>query len=112
MPVSGMKVKQAINEARRWWNKSGRDYFREARERERDGIKDDKELMQSSGILSGKMFDECDKQTKWEIVKKWHRAFCALELGISTDEEFERAGMMEEFAKIKVVGNNGHSLDS
>ncbi len=28
------------------------------------------------------------------------------------DEEFERAGMMEEFAKIKAVGNNGHSLDS
>jgi len=107
-----MKVKQAIKEARRWWNKDGRDFFREARDRAGDGIRDDIELMVKSGIFSGKMFDECDNRTKQEVVKYWHRAWCGIELGINTDEEFERAGVVEEFAKIKVVGNNGHSLDS
>lgn len=96
MPVSGMKVKQAINEARRWWNKHGREYARAARDRKHDGIRDDEEIMNKSGILAGKMFDQCDPQTKREIVKRWHRAWCAIELGIEDDAAFEYAGMVEE----------------
>ncbi len=95
LPVSGMKVKQAINEARRWWNKSGREYARAARDRKDDGIRNDEEIMALSGILAGKMFDECDAKTKWEIVKRWHRAWCALELGITDDAAFEYRGVLD-----------------
>ena len=96
MPVSGMKVKQAINEARRWWNKHGRDHFRAARDRDSDGVRDDEEIMAQSGILAGKMFDECDIRTRQEIVKRWHRAWCAIELGVEDDAAFEYRGMIED----------------
>ena len=100
MPVSGMKVKQAINDARRWWNNSGRDRFRAARDRDDDGIRDDDEIMAKSGILAGKLFDECDNKTKHEIVKRWHRAWCATELGIEGDAAFEYQGVVDRMGNV------------
>lgn len=96
MPVSGMKVKQAINEARKWWNKKGREQSRAARDRKVDGIKDDEEIMAKSGILTGAMFDECDTESKNSIVKSWHKAWCEVELGID-EREYVRISMEEMF---------------
>lgn len=92
MPVSGMSVKQAINEARKWWNKEGREYARRNRDREEDGIKDDIEIMARSGVQSGRMFDTLDTREKNEVVKSWHHAWCEMELGIGLEDYLRVAG--------------------
>lgn len=91
MPVSGMKVKQAINDARKWWNKEGREYARRNRDRPDDGVRDDEEIMVKSGIQSGKMFDQLDTREKNNVVKRWHHAWCEMELGIGLEEYLHRA---------------------
>lgn len=107
MPVSGMKVSQAIREARRWWNKTGRDHARAARDRKDDGIKDDEEIMAMSGILAGKMFDECQIIEQNEIVKSWHHAWCCEELGIDMEEFLRRS-----HEEMMIVGLDGKTLGS
>lgn len=112
MPVSGMKVSQAINDARRWWNGPGRDYARRNRDRPNDGIRDDEEIMAKSGIQSGKMFDAMTKIERNDIVKAWHHAFCESELDIPMTEFLKRAQVEIFGVVLKPEAFDGASMDT
>ncbi len=66
---TGMTPEEAVTRAKRWWKKVGREYFRRTRDRKRDGIREDEELMANSGILSGKTWDELSKREKYHVIK-------------------------------------------
>lgn len=81
-----MSINQALEGAKIWWNKSGRDYFRRTRARPQDGIKDDEELKNQSGIFFGATWDDLDRREKYVVVKMWHRSFCMENFGEATED--------------------------
>lgn len=76
LPVSGMTKAQLLGAARFWWDNVGRDMQREARDRKRDGIKNDEELKHESGILFGKPWDELNRREQFDVAKAYHREWC------------------------------------
>lgn len=81
LPRTGMTVREAVDRGKKWWGKSGRDFFRRTRDRKVDGIKDDKQLMHDSGILSGKLWDDLSTMEKEQVTLYWYAEFCGQELG-------------------------------
>ena len=86
LPISGMSITQALEGAQKWWDSSGRDYFRRIRARPVDGIKHDEELKNESGIFFGKNWEDLNRREKYVVTKMWHRTYCEENFGESTKD--------------------------
>lgn len=82
LSVSGMTPKQAVEGASRWWNTDAREYQRRARNRSRDGIRNDEELQHESGIFFGKKWNELDRREQLAVVNAWHKEYCRVNFGV------------------------------
>lgn len=105
LPRTGMTVQEAVDRGKKWWGKAGRDYFRRNRDRKRDGIKDDEQLMHDSGVLSGKVWDDLNITEKEQITLYWYAEFCGQELGKDEKrtvlgDEIEFGLMVDELNRI------------
>ncbi len=83
LPGANMTVDEAVLRAKKWWDSdgAGRDYFRRARNRKTDGVKDDVEIMARSKILTGAEWDELAVDDRVLIIGYWYIEFCRQEMG-------------------------------
>lgn len=98
LPRTGLTVREAVRKGRHWWEKTGREYFRRARDREQDGVKDDKELAAQAQVLFGVPWDDLDWEIKIKIVGEWYKEFVRAEEGKIM--QFDRNGDPKPFEDI------------
>lgn len=82
MPFSDMTVGEAIQTARMWWDVKGRDLMKHNRNRSTDGFKDDGEILEKSGILTGSLFDDLTREDQLKITREWYLSWLEGEKGI------------------------------
>lgn len=76
LPYSDMTAKQMFELAEIWWNGKGRDLMRHNHNRPRDGVKDDVEMVQASGILQAKLFNDLSQDEQIRITGEFYVVYC------------------------------------
>lgn len=74
--MGGMKLSEIVARSKKWWNTSGRDYFRRnLADNPRFTLLEDEEIGNKSGVFNGKPFDALTRREKFRVVRCWYNAF-------------------------------------
>ena len=76
LPYTDMTAKQLFEKAQLWWDDKGIDLTRHNRNRPRDGVDGDKEILTQSGILAGKLFADLSQAEMCVIAEKYYMEYC------------------------------------
>lgn len=73
--AGGLTAGELMKRAEKWWNKTGRKYFKHMRERPGDSIAQTPQLSGGSNILMGRPFSELSRGEKFSVCSKYHQAW-------------------------------------
>ncbi len=93
---SGMTARQAVDVARQWWERTGRDHMRRrlVNPGKVDASREDEELLFRSGIVRGEEWGSLTTEEQATIVKK-HQASLVSELADHNDDKGKINGNAE-----------------
>jgi len=72
--AGGLRADELMDRARRWWDKSGRQYYRRVRNRPGDSISRTPDAAKS-GIFMGKKWDKLTRGEKFSVCSAYHQAW-------------------------------------